>query len=68
MLPKSDRLRGGNGKYVLTVAGVEYFRRRKLDRAVVGQFLSAIRSGRQEDLPGSIVNKNLVPLEVFIGP
>lgn len=68
MLPKSDRLRGGDGKYVLTVAGVEYFRKRKPDRAVVGQFLSAIRSGRQEDLPDAVVNKNLVPLEVFVGP
>lgn len=62
MLPQADRIRGGQGRYTLTREGVEYFGKRKLDASVVGQLLAAVQSGREEDLPPSLVDRDLVPL------
>lgn len=62
MEPKNDRLRGGLGTYTLTSEGVTHFEKRKIDPTMLAQFLAAIRSGDSNDLPASVVHRELVPL------
>lgn len=62
MLPKNDRLRGGNGTYKLTVDGVKHFKERELDREMVEAFLKAVAEGDSSYLPSSLKGIELEPL------
>ena len=59
---KPKRMRGGSGQYSLTEDGVDYFSSRKLDKQMVDQFLSAIKTGERSHLPESIKNVEMIPL------